>query len=74
MDEPCSPGPEATLKVEDLMRKMAEKYTIVVVTHNMEQPPGIRQAAFLMMARTAPESWWSGANRPALHQSAGQAD
>ena len=52
MDEPCSAlDPEATLKVEDLMRKLAEKYTIVVVTHNMEQAARVSdRAAFLMMA------------------------
>jgi len=36
MDEPCSAlDPVATLKIEDLMRRLAEDYTIVVVTHNM---------------------------------------
>ncbi|MBN1220708.1 MAG: phosphate ABC transporter ATP-binding protein [Anaerolineae bacterium] len=38
MDEPCSAlDPVATLKVEDLMRRLAETYTIVIVTHNMQQ-------------------------------------
>ncbi len=38
MDEPCSAlDPVATLKVEELMRSLAHGYTIVVVTHNMEQ-------------------------------------
>ncbi len=38
MDEPCSAlDPVATLHVEDLMRRLAEKYTIVIVTHNMQQ-------------------------------------
>ena len=38
MDEPCSAlDPVATLKVEDLMRQLAENYTIVIVTHNMQQ-------------------------------------
>ena len=38
MDEPCSAlDPVATLKVEDLMRELAENYTIVIVTHNMQQ-------------------------------------
>ncbi len=38
MDEPCSAlDPVATLHVEDLMRKLAENYTIVIVTHNMQQ-------------------------------------
>ena len=38
MDEPCSAlDPVATLKVEDLMRQLAKDYTIVIVTHNMQQ-------------------------------------
>jgi phosphate transport system ATP-binding protein len=38
MDEPCSAlDPEATLAVEDLMRRLERDYTIVIVTHNMQQ-------------------------------------
>ena len=38
MDEPCSAlDPIATLKIEDLMRQLRERYTIVIVTHNMQQ-------------------------------------
>jgi phosphate transport system ATP-binding protein len=38
MDEPCSAlDPEATLAIEDLMRRLEEDYTIVIVTHNMQQ-------------------------------------
>ncbi len=38
MDEPCSAlDPIATLKIEDLMRLLKENYTIVIVTHNMQQ-------------------------------------
>ena len=38
MDEPCSAlDPVATLRVETLMRQLANDYTIVVVTHNMQQ-------------------------------------
>lgn len=38
MDEPCSAlDPIATLKIEDLMRKLKTEYTIVIVTHNMQQ-------------------------------------
>ena len=38
MDEPCSAlDPEATLAIEDLMRRLEEEYTIVIVTHNMQQ-------------------------------------
>jgi phosphate transport system ATP-binding protein len=38
MDEPCSAlDPIATLKIEELMRQLRERYTIVIVTHNMQQ-------------------------------------
>jgi phosphate transport system ATP-binding protein len=38
MDEPCSAlDPISTAKIEDLMRDLAETYTIVIVTHNMQQ-------------------------------------
>ena len=38
MDEPCSAlDPIATLKIEDLMRELQRNYTIVIVTHNMQQ-------------------------------------
>lgn len=38
MDEPCSAlDPVATLHIEELMRKLARTYTIVIVTHNMQQ-------------------------------------
>ena len=38
MDEPCSAlDPIATAKIEDLMRDMKERYTIIIVTHNMQQ-------------------------------------
>lgn len=38
MDEPCSAlDPIATQRVEELMRELQEQYTIVIVTHNMQQ-------------------------------------
>jgi phosphate transport system ATP-binding protein len=38
MDEPCSAlDPIATLKIEDLMRELSQNYTIIIVTHNMQQ-------------------------------------
>ncbi len=38
MDEPCSAlDPKATIKIEDLMGELRESYTIVIVTHNMQQ-------------------------------------
>jgi phosphate transport system ATP-binding protein len=38
MDEPCSAlDPIATARIEDLMEELAKEYTIVIVTHNMQQ-------------------------------------
>jgi phosphate transport system ATP-binding protein len=38
LDEPCSAlDPISTLKIEELMQDLKEKYTIVIVTHNMQQ-------------------------------------
>jgi phosphate transport system ATP-binding protein len=38
MDEPCSAlDPLATLKIEELMQELKKNYTIVIVTHNMQQ-------------------------------------
>lgn len=53
MDEPCSAlDPIATLKIEDLMRNLAQKYTIVIVTHNMQQAARVSDmTAFFMMER-----------------------
>jgi phosphate transport system ATP-binding protein len=51
MDEPCSAlDPLATLRIEDLMRSLAENYTIVIVTHNMQQAARASDmSAFFMM-------------------------
>jgi phosphate transport system ATP-binding protein len=38
MDEPCSAlDPIGTLRIEELMQELKTKYTIVIVTHNMQQ-------------------------------------
>jgi len=51
LDEPCSAlDPAATLKIEDLMTNLAEQYTIVIVTHNMQQAARVSDmAAFFLM-------------------------
>ncbi len=51
MDEPCSAlDPIATLRIEDLMRELAREYTIVIVTHNMQQAARVSDyTAFLMI-------------------------
>jgi phosphate transport system ATP-binding protein len=38
MDEPCSTlDPQATARIEELMRELKNRYTIIIVTHNMQQ-------------------------------------
>jgi phosphate transport system ATP-binding protein len=44
MDEPCSAlDPIATLKIEELITELQENYTIVIVTHNMQQAARVSQ-------------------------------
>lgn len=51
MDEPTSAlDPIATKKIEDLIQKLKEKYTIIIVTHNMQQATRVSDyTAFFMM-------------------------
>jgi len=51
MDEPCSAlDPIATAKIEALIRKLAENYTVVIVTHNMQQAARVSDyTAFLYL-------------------------
>jgi phosphate transport system ATP-binding protein len=45
MDEPCSAlDPISTLAIEDLVAELKERYTIVVVTHNMQQAARVSDA------------------------------
>ncbi len=44
MDEPCSAlDPVATARIEDLIHQLKERYTIIVVTHNMQQAARVSQ-------------------------------
>lgn len=51
MDEPCSAlDPVSTLKIEDLMQELKKQYTIIIVTHNMQQAARVSdRAGFLLM-------------------------
>jgi phosphate transport system ATP-binding protein len=50
MDEPCSAlDPIATLHIEELMREIAKEYTIVIVTHNMQQAARVSDYTAVMM-------------------------
>ena len=54
MDEPCSAlDPISTLAIEDLMQELKESYTIVIVTHNMQQAARVAdRTAFFNIAGT----------------------
>ena len=44
MDEPCSAlDPIATIKIEELMQELKQRYTIIIVTHNMQQAARVSQ-------------------------------
>jgi phosphate transport system ATP-binding protein len=50
MDEPASAlDPISTLRIEDLMRKVVSEYTIVIVTHNMQQAARVSDVTAMMM-------------------------
>ena len=50
MDEPCSAlDPVSTLKVEELMRELRLKYTIVLVTHNMQQAVRVSDTTMVLL-------------------------
>ena len=54
MDEPCSAlDPISTLAIEDLVNELKERYTIVIVTHNMQQAARVSdQTAFFNLKAT----------------------
>ena len=54
MDEPCSAlDPISTLTIEDLVTKLKDEYTIVIVTHNMQQASRVSdKTAFFNLAAT----------------------
>jgi len=50
MDEPCSAlDPIATQHIEELMRVLAERYTIIIVTHNMQQAARVSHETGFML-------------------------
>jgi len=50
MDEPCSAlDPIATLRIEDLIQDLKERYTIVIVTHNMQQAARVADTTAFML-------------------------
>ena len=52
MDEPCSAlDPISTLAIEDLMQELKERYTIVIVTHNMQQAARVSDTTGVLQHR-----------------------
>jgi phosphate transport system ATP-binding protein len=50
MDEPCSAlDPQATARVEELMRELKQNYTIIIVTHNMQQAARVSDETGFML-------------------------
>ncbi len=51
MDEPCSTlDPQATSRIEELMRELKNNYTIIIVTHNMQQAARVSdQTGFMLL-------------------------
>jgi phosphate transport system ATP-binding protein len=57
MDEPCSAlDPIATARIEDLMREIKTQYTIVIVTHNMQQAARVSDMTAFYTTEVNPES------------------
>jgi phosphate transport system ATP-binding protein len=51
MDEPCSAlDPMATLKIEELIDELKERFTIVIVTHNMQQAARVADTTAFMLS------------------------
>ena len=71
MDEPASAlDPASTLKIEELMDELKGRYTIVVVTHNMQQAGRVAATTAFMLERRADRA---GADERDLHQPEGRA-
>jgi phosphate transport system ATP-binding protein len=61
MDEPCSAlDPIATTKIEDLMRELVAEYTIVIVTHNMQQAARVSDRTAFFTVEVAEEGKRTG--------------
>ncbi len=57
MDEPCSAlDPISTASIEDLMAELKQQYTIVIVTHNMQQAARVSDRTAFLTVQVDPES------------------
>ena len=72
MDEPTSAlDPRATLRIEDLIDELRGKYTIIIVTHNMQQAARVSDFTAFMYEGILIEF---GATKEAIHETQGEAD
>jgi phosphate transport system ATP-binding protein len=56
MDEPCSSlDPIATARIEDLMQEIKREYTIIIVTHNMQQAARVSDRTAFFTTELNPE-------------------
>ncbi len=61
MDEPCSAlDPISTLRVEDLLHELKEQYTIVIVTHNMQQASRVSDMTAFFNVQTSEKGGRTG--------------
>jgi len=57
MDEPCSAlDPIATARIEDLMQEIKQDFTIIIVTHNMQQAARVSDRTAFFTTEVNPES------------------
>jgi phosphate transport system ATP-binding protein len=57
MDEPCSSlDPIATARIEDLMQDIKREYTIIIVTHNMQQAARVSDRTAFFTTEVSPDS------------------
>jgi phosphate transport system ATP-binding protein len=57
MDEPCSSlDPIATARIEDLMQEIKQDYTIIIVTHNMQQAARVSDRTAFFITEVNEES------------------
>jgi phosphate transport system ATP-binding protein len=61
MDEPCSAlDPISTLRVEDLIHELKEQYTIIIVTHNMQQASRVSDLTAFFNVQTSEKGGRTG--------------
>lgn len=61
MDEPCSAlDPKSTLQVEELIHELKKKYTVVIVTHNMQQASRVSDMTAFFNVKTSEQGGRTG--------------